>query len=60
MLPLGCIPHWGRVRVILQASAENKRIETKEDFHRACFYFLIPCDDPFTVHLGKIMGKQPP
>ena len=60
MLPLGCLPLRGREGVILQAAAENKRIETKEDLHRACFYFLIPCDDPFTVHLGKIMGKQPP
>ena len=35
MLPLGCFPLWGREGVILQAAAENKRIETKEDFNRA-------------------------
>jgi 5-enolpyruvylshikimate-3-phosphate synthase len=27
--------------VILQAAAENKRIETKEDFNRAAFSFFI-------------------
>jgi hypothetical protein len=32
MLPLGCFPLWGREGVILQTAAENKRIETKEDF----------------------------
>jgi hypothetical protein len=35
MLPLGCFPLWGREGVILQAAAENKRIEKKEDFNRA-------------------------
>jgi hypothetical protein len=35
MLPLGCLPLRGREGVILQAAAENKRIETKEDFNRA-------------------------
>jgi hypothetical protein len=35
MLPLGCLPLWEREGVILQAAAENKRIETKEDFNRA-------------------------
>ena len=35
MLPLGCFPLWGREGVILQAAAENERIETKEDFYRA-------------------------
>jgi hypothetical protein len=35
MLPLGCFPLWGREGVILQAAAENKRIETKEDFNRS-------------------------
>jgi len=35
ILPLGCFPLWGRVGVILQAAAENKRIEIKEDFNRA-------------------------
>jgi hypothetical protein len=34
MLPLGCFPLWGREGVILQAAAENKRIEKKEDFNR--------------------------
>jgi hypothetical protein len=34
MLPLGCFPLWGREGVILQATAENKRIETKEDINR--------------------------
>jgi hypothetical protein len=37
MLPLGCFPLWGREGVILQAAGENKQIETKEDFNRACF-----------------------
>jgi hypothetical protein len=32
---LGCFPLWGREGVILQAAAENKRIEIKEDFNRA-------------------------
>ena len=31
MRPFGCFPLWGREGVILQAAAENKRIETKED-----------------------------
>jgi hypothetical protein len=35
ILPLDCFPHWGREGVILQAAAENKRIEKKEDFNRA-------------------------
>jgi len=35
MLQLGCFPLWGREGVILQAAAEDKRIETKEDFNRA-------------------------
>jgi hypothetical protein len=35
MLPLGCFPLWGREGVILQAAAENERIETKEHFYRA-------------------------
>jgi hypothetical protein len=35
MLLLGCFPPGGREGVILQAAAENKRIETKEDFNRA-------------------------
>jgi hypothetical protein len=35
MLHLGCFPLWGREGVILQAAAEDKRIETKEDFNRA-------------------------
>jgi hypothetical protein len=34
MLPLDCFLLWGREGVILQAAAENKRIETKEDFNR--------------------------
>jgi hypothetical protein len=33
MLPLGCFLLGGREGVILQAAAENKRIETKEDFN---------------------------
>jgi hypothetical protein len=37
MLPLGCFPLWGRKGVILQAAAENKRIETKNHFYRAEF-----------------------
>jgi hypothetical protein len=37
MLPLGCFPLWGREGVILQAAAENKRIEKKEDINRAVF-----------------------
>jgi hypothetical protein len=35
MLPLGCFPLSGREGVILQAAAENKQIETNEDFNRA-------------------------
>ncbi len=34
MLPLDCFPLWGRVGVILQAVAENKRIKKNEDFNR--------------------------
>jgi len=41
MLPLGCFPLWGREGVILQAAAENKRIETKEDFNRTCFLTIF-------------------
>jgi hypothetical protein len=37
LLPLGCFPLWGREGVILQTAAENKRIETKEDFNRVVF-----------------------
>jgi hypothetical protein len=37
MLPLGCFPLWGGEGVILQAAAENKRIEKKEDINRAVF-----------------------
>ena len=33
--PLGLLPPLGREGVILQAAAENKRIEIKEDFNRA-------------------------
>ena len=29
MLPLGCLPHWGREGVILIAAAENKLISGK-------------------------------
>jgi hypothetical protein len=43
MLPLGCFPLWGREGVILQAAAENKRIEKKEDFNRAIFYKTPKC-----------------
>jgi hypothetical protein len=32
--PLGLLPLLGERGVILQAAAENKRIETKEDFNR--------------------------
>jgi hypothetical protein len=32
MLPLSCFPLREREGVILQAAAENKRIEIKEDF----------------------------
>ena len=35
------LPLWGRVGVILQIAAENKRIETKEDFNIAAFSFFI-------------------
>jgi hypothetical protein len=35
MLPLSCFPLRGGEGVILQAAAENKRIETKEDSTRA-------------------------
>jgi len=35
MLPLGFFFLWEREGVILQAAAENKRIEIKEDFNRA-------------------------
>ena len=38
MLPLGCFPLWGREGVILQAAAENKRIETKEGFQQNLFF----------------------
>jgi hypothetical protein len=38
--PPGLLPPWGREGVILQAAAENKRIETKEDFNRAGFLHL--------------------
>jgi hypothetical protein len=34
MLPLGCLPHWGREGVTLPAAAENKRITGKEDFNK--------------------------
>jgi len=37
MHPLGCLTLLGREGVILQAAAENKRIERKEDFNRANF-----------------------
>jgi hypothetical protein len=37
ILPLGCFPLWGREGVILQGAAENRRIETKEDFNRVVF-----------------------
>jgi hypothetical protein len=40
MLPLGCFPLRGRERVILKAAAENERIETKEDFYRADYFFF--------------------
>jgi len=33
--PLGLLPPLGRGGVILQAAAENERIETKEHFYRA-------------------------
>jgi len=41
--PLGLLPPlWGREGVILQAAAENKRIETKEDFNKAknCIFLV--------------------
>jgi hypothetical protein len=39
MLPLDCFPLWGREGVILQAATDNKRIEKKEDFNRAYFFY---------------------
>ena len=41
MHPLGCFPLWVRAGVILQAAAENERIEIKEDFNRACFLTIF-------------------
>jgi hypothetical protein len=35
--PPGLLPPPGREGVILQDACENKQIETKEDFNRACF-----------------------
>jgi hypothetical protein len=50
MLPLGCFPLWGREGVILQAAAENKRIERKEDFNRAdIFKKTTGCQEFFMI-----------
>jgi hypothetical protein len=35
MLPVCCLPLWGREGVTLLAAAENKRITEKEDFNKA-------------------------
>jgi hypothetical protein len=35
MLPLGCLPLWGRERVTLLAAAENKRITGKRGFQQS-------------------------
>jgi hypothetical protein len=34
MLPLGCLPHWGREGVTLVVTLENNQLRTKEDFSR--------------------------
>jgi hypothetical protein len=35
MLPLGCLPLWGREGVTLLAAAENKRITGKRGFQQS-------------------------
>ena len=41
MPPLGCFPLWGSEGVTLQAAAENKQIQKKEDFYRAAFFAIF-------------------
>ena len=45
MLPLGCLPHWGREGVTLIAAAENKLISGKmiSTEPKILFRFLDPC-----------------
>jgi hypothetical protein len=39
--PPGLLPPLGRAGFILQAAAENERIETTEDFNRACYLIIF-------------------
>ena len=58
MLPLGCFPLWGREGVILQAAAENERIETKEDLNRA--KKQVSVQSPWTVKTVLAFWKKYP
>jgi hypothetical protein len=40
MLPLGCLPLWGKEGVTLLAAAENKRITGKRGFQQSRFFIM--------------------
>jgi hypothetical protein len=41
MLPLGCLPLWGREGVTLMAAAEDKRITGKRGFQQSPFLVFV-------------------
>jgi hypothetical protein len=46
MLPVGCLPLWGREGVTLPTAAEYKHMIRKTGFQQSQLLFFLDVDDP--------------